>query len=57
MTDEDEEAVEEELAGIIEEQLPSVPISEPIEDNEEEKEAPAKEKVKQKQKESVALEA
>lgn len=53
LTDEDEQAVEDELAGIIEEQLPEVPSTEPIGDETAEKERPRKEKPK----EAVALEA
>ncbi|KAG5869039.1 hypothetical protein JTB14_017067 [Gonioctena quinquepunctata] len=46
LTDEDEEAVEEELAAIISEQLPKVPTEEPAAQDEEEESAKEKERRK-----------
>nr|CAI5861442.1 unnamed protein product [Callosobruchus analis] len=53
LTEEDEDAVEEELTNILKEQLPNVPIEEPTGDgeNEEEDTVPAREKGKGKAKE------
>ncbi|XP_050499214.1 charged multivesicular body protein 6-A [Diabrotica virgifera virgifera] len=55
LTDEDEAAVEEELAGMIEQEMPSVPSEEPKvevneEESEDEEEVADKEKPKQKEK-------
>ncbi|XP_019880965.1 charged multivesicular body protein 6 [Aethina tumida] len=59
LTDEDEQAVEEELAEILSKQMPEVPETkletEEVEEGEKEKESPKKEKAKVK--EAVALEA
>ncbi|XP_018577364.1 charged multivesicular body protein 6-A [Anoplophora glabripennis] len=60
LTEEDEEAVEQELADIINEQLPEVPSGEPVVDKEFTEQSPVKDKTKEKkpkEKEPVALEA